>query len=112
MLTADVLFEEEGAEILPTIEFGIIAETGLNVVGGNFETTSRLELVENGRCVWGIWDGFKVGTVEGGGDGLDPSWFWGIGLDCAEIAFPDLEGDNDNDVVGDETRGNIEGINL
>ena len=54
LFTVGVPFEEVDTDILPAIKFGITAETGLNVVGSDFETMSRLELVENGRCVCGI----------------------------------------------------------
>ena len=46
LFTVDVI--QEPLDVFP-IEFGIIEETGLNVVGGIFET-SKLEFVGNGRC--------------------------------------------------------------
>ena len=107
LFTVDVTLEP--LDIFP-IEFGISEETGLNVVGEIFGT-SKLELVGNGRWGCGIWDVFK-GTMEGGGDGLDPSWFGRTGLDWAEIPFPDFDGDNDKGVVDAEAKGNIDGNNL
>ena len=54
----------------------------------------------------------KGGTDIGGGDGLIPSGFWGAGLDCAEIPFPDFEGDNDKGGEGEDTIGSLEGNTL
>ena len=94
--------------------FDIVDEARFTVVGKPSFEASRLDfaLTENARCVWGIWDGLKGGTDIGGGDGLIPSGFWGAGLDCADIPFPDFEGDNDKGVDGEDTIGSIEGNTL
>ena len=94
--------------------FDVVDEARFTAVAKPSFEPSRLDfaLTENARCVWGIWDGLKGGTDIGGGDGLIPSGFWGAGLDCAEIPFPDFEGDNDKGVEGEDTIGSIEGNTL
>ena len=73
------------------IVFGIIVVTGLILGWGIFEV-SRPELFDNGRCADKTFDGINAGA-EDVGDGLGPSWFWGIGLDWSEIPLTDLDGD-------------------